>query len=54
MQPLQLEEHEPSAWQTWPPQEEVPVQAMHCHCPLLQMGVGIAQSELSAQPTHAP
>ena len=54
MQPLQLAEHEPSALQVWPLQEDEPVQAMHCHCPLLQTGVGMLQSEFEAQPTQAP
>jgi hypothetical protein len=40
--------------QTLPPQEADPVQAMHCHWPVLQMGVGAAQSELVAQPTQKP
>ena len=47
-------EQAPEELQTWPAQLPGPVQAMHCHCPLLQMGLGNAQSELEEHPTQAP
>jgi hypothetical protein len=51
---VQVGEQVPLELQTWPPQDDDPVQAMHCHSPLLQMGLGTAQSELLAQPTQVP
>jgi hypothetical protein len=47
-------EQAPEELQTWPPHEPGPVQAMHCQSPLLQIGVGMLQSELLAQPTQLP
>jgi hypothetical protein len=52
-QPSQVALQVPSELQTCEPQV-YGVQAMHCHWPVLQMGVGAAQSELVAQPTQKP
>ena len=46
--------HEPSGWQAPLPGQPRSWQLRHCHWPVLQMGAGVLQSELVAQPTHAP
>jgi hypothetical protein len=51
---VQLLRQEPSGWQTPLPGQPRSAQLRHCHCPVLQMGVGTLQSELLEHPTQAP